>query len=238
MNTPPLPTDSQRKAARVAGVVTLLSMAIVIFANYRITMPLIVAGDAAQTIQNILAHETLFRIAVACNIAYCVGAVILLSALYVILSPVGRGVALAAAVSRLMFAGMWLLVAFDFLGALRLSGGADYLQTFEPERLQALARLRLAATSDAYYVGLPFYALANTLCAWLFLKSRYVPRWLAVSGVIASAWCVLSAFLYLVFPGFGEAINLYTLDSPMAVYEIVIAVWLIVRGLRPTNVAA
>jgi len=232
MNTFPPPSESQRKAARVAGLATLLSMAIVVFAHYRITMKLIVAGDAAQTIQNIVTHETLFRTAVACNVAYSVGAVILLSALYVVLSPVGRGMAWAAAACRLMFAATWVLVAIDFLGALRLGAGTDYLQTIEPERLQSLARLRLAGTSDAYYVGLPFYGLANTLCAWLWLKSRYLPRWLAISGVIASAWCFVSAFLYLVFPEFGDAINLYTLDSPMGLYEMVIGVWLLVRGLR------
>jgi hypothetical protein len=226
---------SQRRAARVAGWASLLSMAIVVFAHYRITSKLIVPGDASQTMQNIVAHETLFRAAVACNVAYCVGVVILLSAFYVVLSPVSRGVAWAAAACRLVFALTWMLVAIDFLGALRLGAGANYLQVIDPERLDALARVRLAGTSDAYYVGLPFYGLANTLCAWLWLKSRYVPRWLALSGVIASGWCVLSAFLYLVFPAFGTAVNLYTLDSPMAVFEIVISFWLLFRGLSPTT---
>ena len=207
-------------------------MAVVIFAHYAITLKLIVPGDAAETVQNILAHETMFRVAVACNVAYSIGAVVLLSALYVVLSPVGRGVAGAAAACRMIFAMTWMLVAIDFLGALRLGAGPDYLHVIDSERLHALARLRLAGTSDAYYVGLPFYGLANTLCAWLWLKSRYVPRWLALSGVVASGWCVLSAMLYLVFPAFGDAVNLYTLDSPMAVFEIVISIWLIVRGLR------
>ena len=238
MTDVPPPNASQQNAARVAGIVCLLSMAIVIFAFYGITSKLIVSEDTAQTMQNIVNHKTMFRIAVVCNVAYCVGIVILLSALYVVLSPVGRGIAFCAAACRLVFALLWALVAFDDLGVLRLATGADYLQSIEPERLHALARLRMAGASDAYYVGLPFYGLTNTLCAWLWLKSRYVPRWLALSGVIASGWCVVSAFLYLLFPAFGDAINLYTLDSPMALFEIVISVWLIVRGLRPINAGA
>ena len=63
---------------------------------------------------------------------------------------------------------------------------------FEPDRLQALAQRdnRLQAFDD-YYVGLPFFGLAATVCAWLWLKSNYIPRGLSIFGVIASAWCVL-----------------------------------------------
>ena len=63
-------------------------MAIVIFVNYAIYNPLIVPGSAAETARNIVAHQRLLRIAIACNIAYCVGVVVLLAALYVILKPV------------------------------------------------------------------------------------------------------------------------------------------------------
>ena len=54
--------DSQRTAARVAGFTCLFTMAIVVFANFRIHERLIVAGNAAETARNIMAHERLFRI--------------------------------------------------------------------------------------------------------------------------------------------------------------------------------
>ena len=60
--------DSQRKAARVEGITLLFAIAIVVFANYGIIFRLIVPGNAADTARNIMAHETLFRINIACNL--------------------------------------------------------------------------------------------------------------------------------------------------------------------------
>ena len=52
---------------------------------------------------------------------------------------------------------MWLLSTLNMLGALRLLSGASYLQIFEADRLQALARVSVAGTFDNYYIGLPFF---------------------------------------------------------------------------------
>jgi hypothetical protein len=231
--------QSQRTAARVAGYACLFAMMIVVLANYAIFVPLIVPGNAAETARNIMAHERLFRTAVVCNITYTSSVLVFLAALYVILRPVNLGLALVGALFRFVFALMWLVTALNMLGALRLLGTASYLQIFEPDRLQVLARLHLAANFDAYYVGLPFYGLASTVCAYLWAKSRYIPRGLALFGLISSAWCAISALAYLIFPEFGKAINLYTLDTPMAIFELVLSFWLLFSGLRlPVQVSA
>jgi len=84
-------------------------MAIVVFANFVIHERLMVAGDAAATARNIVAHERLFRISIACDLIYCVADVVQLTALYVILKPINRGLALLAAFGRLLYALMWVL---------------------------------------------------------------------------------------------------------------------------------
>lgn len=224
--------QSQPTAAKVAGWSFLFTMVIVVFANYGLLNPLIVRGNAAGTAQNIVAHETQFRIAATLFLTYSAGVVVLLSALYVILKPVNPGLALLGALFRLVFALLWLLSSINMLGALRLLGNASYLQGFEPDRLQVLSRLHLAANFDAYYVGLPFFALAATVCSYLWLKSNYIPRALAWFGLISSAWCVLCAFVYLIFPGFAKPVNPYWFDSPMALFEMALAFWLLLKGLR------
>src|SRR5437868_6848816 len=225
--------NSQRTAAKVAGWSGLLTFAIVVFANFVLLNPLIVPGNAAATAQNIVAHQTQFRITVVCFLTYSLGVIVLLSALYVILKPVNPGLALVGALSRLVFALLWLLSPLNLLGALRLLSNASYLQVFEPDRLQALAKLHLGASFDDYYVGLPFFGLAATICAWLWLKSNYIPRGLALYGVISSAWCVFCAFVYLIFPHFNKIVNDWWFDFPMAVFELVVSFWLLIKGLKP-----
>src|SRR6267143_4586387 len=161
-------TESQRKAAKVAGFACLFMMAIVVFANFGIHERLMVAGDAAATARNIIAHETLFRINIACFLIYCIGVLVLLTSLYVILMPVNRSLALLAAFFRLVYGLTWIVIALNLFEALRLLSGADYMRVFEVDRLQALSRLSQATSFDVYYVGLLFYALASTVCSYLW----------------------------------------------------------------------
>ena len=230
-------TQSQRTAAKVAGWSFLFTMVIVVFANYGLLNPLVVPGDAGATARNIVAHETQFRVVVIGFLAYSMGVFVLLTALYVILKPVNAGLALAGAIFRFVFALLWLLTTLNLLTSLRLLGTASYLQAFEPERLQALSRLYLSANFDDYYVGLPFFGLAATVCAYLFLKSNYIPKGLALFGVVSSAWCVLCAFIYLVFPGFAKPVDPYWFDSPMALFDLALGLWLLFKGLRSAKTA-
>ncbi len=227
--------NSQRTAAKVAGIAGLLAFALVVFGNYVLLGPLVVPRNAADTARNILAHETQFRLALICFITYGIGAIVLSTALYVILAPINRGLALAGALFRLVFAILWLIAPLNSLAALRLLGDASYLKVFEPDRLQVLARVQLAGSFDDYYVGLPFFGLAATVCAWLWLKSQYVPRGLSIFGVIGSAWCVFCVFAYLIFPNFNRIVNDYIFDSPMALFELVVSFWLLFKGLKPVE---
>jgi len=229
--------NAQRTAAKVAGWSGLLTFAIVVFGNYVLLNPLVVPGDAAATAQNVVAHQTQLRITVVCFLTYSLGVVVLLTALYVILKPVNPGLALVGAFFRLVFALLWLLSPLNLLSMLRLLSNANYLQVIEPDRLQALARLHLGATFDDYYIGLPFFGLAATVCAYLWLKSKYIPKGLAVFGLISSAWCVICAFVFLIFPHFNKIVNDYWFDSPMAIFELVLSFWLLFKGLRPAPVA-
>ena len=227
--------NSQRVAAKVAGISGLLAVVIVIFGNYALLGPLVVPGKAAETAQNFVAHSTQVRVALICFLTYGLSVVVLLAALYVIFRPVDRLLALIGALFRLVFALLWLLTTLNLLGALRLVGNAPYLQAFDEHHLQVLARLQIAASFDNYYVGLPFFGLAATVCGYLWFKSGYIPRSLAAFGVVASAWCVICVFIFLVFPSFDKTVNAYWFDSAMAIFELILSVWLLSKGIRTPN---
>src|SRR5204862_1440985 len=120
------------------------------------------------------------------DLIYCVGVVVLLTALYKVLKPVSQGLALLAALWRLIWVLMWLIMTLSLFDALRLLSGADYLKAFEGDRLRVLAKLDLDARFDYYFGGLLFGSLASTVCAYLWFKCGYVPRVLSAFGVISS----------------------------------------------------
>lgn len=228
---------SQRKAARVAGLAYLITFATLVYVNFGIFDPLIIENNATETAQNILAHEQLFRIGIVGNLIYCLGVVVLLTALYVILKPVSRGITLLATFWRLIWVLMWLVMTLNLFDALRFLGDDNYLRAFEGDRLQALARFRLASSVDYYYVGLLFGAFASTLSGYLWLKSRYIPRALAVFGMISSAFCVACTLIFYIFPNFDKIVNLWWFDTPMAIFDIVLSFWLLFKGLRTVEIA-
>ena len=224
--------ESQRKAAKVAGLAYLITFAIVVYVNFGIVDPLTVENNATETARNILANEQLFRIGMTGNLIYCVGLVVLFTALYVVLKPVNWGLALLGTFWRLVWLFMWLLVTLNLFDALRLLSSSDYLGAFEPEQLQALSRFHLATGFDYYYVGLLFSALASTVYGYLWYKSGYIPRALAVFGIISSAFCVGCTLVFYVFPNFDEKVNLWWFDTPMAIFDITLSFWLLFKGLK------
>ncbi len=224
---------SQRSAAKVVGFALVLAMGIAVLGEFYVSSGLIVPGDAADTARNLLAHGTRFRLSVACHLLHVVTLVALLTALHVIFEPVDRGLSLIAAGCRSVYAFTWVLAALDRLAALRLLDGPAYTRVFEAERLQALARLHLTGNFDAYYVGLPFFALASLICAYLWLRSGYLPRLWAAFGVTASAWGVGCAFAFLVFPDFNRLVGDWWFDTPLGLFEVGTGLWLLAKGLRP-----
>jgi hypothetical protein len=89
-----------RQAALVAGFAYLLNP--VSYAEFSIYPKLVAANNAAQTVQNISAHLSLFAAAILCYIISFIGDVILAWALYVLLAPVNRALSLLASWCQLV----------------------------------------------------------------------------------------------------------------------------------------
>ena len=228
--------ELKRKAAKVAGAAYLVSFAVVVFTQFRIHDRLVVAQNPEVTARNILAHEGLFRLGIVLDLFHCAALTALTIALYVILKSVNLGFALAAAVWRLLYVATWILMTLNLFDALRLLHASESLRVFEPERLHALAFFDLSARFDQYYVGLLFYGLASAICSYLWLKSVYIPKALAVFGLASSSWCAVCTFVFIIQPNFGDAVSLWWFDTPMGIFDLITSFWLLFVGLRrPTE---
>src|SRR5665811_2136026 len=132
--------ESQRKAATVVGFSYLFALPPAIFAEFYVRTQLIAFDNAAQTAQNIMAHERLFRLGTAGNLTVFALDVVLILALYVVLMPVNQSLALVAMGWGLIETATLVVVTLSDFDVLRILSGADYLHAFEADRLQALAR--------------------------------------------------------------------------------------------------
>lgn len=224
---------SQRQAGRVFAIATLLMYVAIMIAFNRFYAPFLVWGDDAATARNFAAHEPLLHFYIALSVVYGIGSLVVMAALSVIFRPIGRGLTLFAVFARLLYAAMWFIQLIGVFNALRIMRGGGFLQVFEPERLQALAGLQLASGWDAYYIGLTFYALGSILFSYLFFKSRYVPRALAVFGILVAFFEGVCGFAYLIDRNFGAIVSVNYYELPVFLFEVAISIWILVRGLRP-----
>ena len=222
--------EIQRKAARAVGLAYLFALVAGVFAEFYVRYRLVVSANPAQTAQNILAHEGLFRLGVVANLTTFAADVVLITALYVVLKPVAPNLALAAVFWRLLETASLGISALSDFDVLRLLSGADYLQPFEVDRLHALARLSLGAHGAAYQLGLFFFGFGSTLFCYLWFRSGYIPRALAGFGVFASALVGICAYTFILFP---KLINIAVPGcyAPIFFFELIMIFWLLLKGL-------
>ena len=206
--------------ARVAGLVYILSVIIVVVSQFAVSGPLFVTGHPDATARNILAHETRFRISIVMDMFYGGSVIVVLTAFYVILKSFGETLALLAAACRMVMAMLWIIVARNQLTVVRL---------LHREPANPLSRTLLSGW-EGYYTGLLFWSVAATICAYLWLRSRYVPRALAVFGIAASAWALFCTAVYLIVPTFSGIVNLWWFDTPLTLFELGVSIVLLVRG--------
>ena len=124
-------------------------------------------------------------------------------------------------VAYMASAGTWLLLLeLSREHAQAASAGAPHFQT--------LSSLLVATqgSTTAWFTAIVF-SLGSLMFYYLFYQSRLIPRWLSVWGLAGAVLYLASPLLDMFGHGFG------ILMAPLAVAEIVLAVWLIVRGFNP-----
>jgi Domain of unknown function (DUF4386) len=232
-----MPDETQRTAARVVGATYLIALVPAVFAEFYVRGQLVVAGNAAQTALNIVAHERLFRLGIASNLAVFAVDIALIAALYVVLKPVNGSLALLAAGWGLIETATLVVAALSDFDVLRILSGAEYLKAFELDRLQALARLSISTHGDAYNVGLVFAGLRSTTFCYLWFKSRFIPRTLAGWGMVASFLMGGRAYSFIIVPELTTVVPVEIYGGPIFVFELTMGLWLLFKGLRPYRLA-
>jgi hypothetical protein len=192
---------------------------------------LVVPGNAAETANNIMASEQLFRIGAAIDVITYALVAILALAFYILLKPVSKNLALLGLVFRLGEAFMLVIMTLNSYIVLMLLSGADYLTVFETDQLQALVLLFSNAHETGYNIGLIFVFLGAGVFTYLLLKSNYIPRILAVWGIVGYLVALVGTLAILVLPTPSPMLN--SLPYALAgVYEIVVGFWLLIKGVN------
>lgn len=214
--------------ARVAGLAYLITIMLGIFSVSYVESSLFISGNNAETVENILENEFLFRIGIASEILMYVLVVLLAWSLYVILKTVNKNLALLALLWRLgeAIVGAGATVLSGLIPLLLLNSGT----TFETQQLNSLVKLFLDVRPVGLDVVLIFIGMGGTLFCYLFYRSKYVPRILAVWGMLTYLTMLILSFVSLISP-ISETIKI-AFYTPGGVFEITFGMWLLIKGIN------
>lgn len=225
------PDAIQHRWARVVGFSYVFALVPSIFAEFYVSGRLI-SGDAIVTAQNIIAHERLFRLGIASNLLVFAADVVMVTALYIVLERVNRRLALLATFFRLIETTILIVAALNDFYVLRLLSGASYLTIVNSDELAALARVSIGAHGSAYGVALLLFGFGSSVFCYLWLRSGYIPKLLALWGLLASAWIGICAFTFIVFPELEKVITIGYYGGPIFLFELTIGLWLLFKSIR------
>jgi hypothetical protein len=224
--------ESQRKAARVAGLIYLLTMATANFAEFYVRRHVLVHGDALQTARNIAASAPLFRLGLASDLLTLACDIALVAALYVVLKPINSNLALLAVFWRLVECSVVAVTLATDFAALLILSGADSLRALDAEQLPALARLLISMDAGGNRVAALFFGLGSTLFCYLWFKSRYIPRALAALGIFASLVPMFIPLATIVLSSLADVpLRRARTGVPIVIFEVILGFWLLVTGI-------
>ncbi|MEA2651805.1 MAG: hypothetical protein QOI85_1526 [Chloroflexota bacterium] len=218
---------SPRKVAVIAGIGLLVMALLAPFALFGVIRSLVVPGDAAATVQNISASEGLFRAGIAAFLIVIMLDVVVAWALYVLLMPVGRTVALLTAWLRLVFAAVFGYALVNLLDVAQLVGGAEG-SALQGEQLRAQVMASLASFDNGWTgIALAIFGLHLFGLGYLLFRSAHFPRFLGVLVGIAGGGYLVDSFGMILVPDYAWTVGTFTF-----VGEALLILWLFWRAIR------
>jgi hypothetical protein len=197
---------------------------------------LIVHGNPVATVNNIAAHEMLFRFGIAGQFISQAAFIFVALALYKLLEGVNRRHASLMVILIVVSVPIALVNEVNSLAALALVRGADFLSIVEKPQRDAFAMLFINMHGRGLVVAELFWGLWLFPLALLVYRSRFLPRflgvWLALAG---AAWVILS-LVSILLPQYQNKV--YTYTQPAVLGEIALMLWLLIKGAKPPVLAA
>ncbi len=154
--------------------------------------------------------------------------------LYPVVRRHGESLALGSVGFRLLEGGLYLVAAIGTFLLLQVGQDATAGSPV-PSYLRTSGALLLTLRDQAGLTGVLAFYLGASMYYYVFYRSRLIPRWLSGWGLAGTALGALAGLLVLFrVTGYMSAPQV-ALNLPIGVNEMVLAIWLLVRGFRSST---
>ena len=187
-------------------------------------------GDAAATATQLRLNPALFRVGFAAYLVEAFSDVILAWLFYVLLKPVHRELALLSAFFGLVSMSLFAVTKMFYFSA-PVFLKSKYLTAFPPEQLEALAGGFLSLYGALSGLFMLFYGTGWIIRGYLTFKSGYLPRLVGALMAIAGLGFFAKNVTKVLAPAYSSDLLL----APMFLNVLVLAIWMLVKGVDRAN---
>jgi len=135
--------------------------------------------------------------------------------------------------SRITEGVLFVVAVGGLFSLLALSGELAGASDVAASALQPIGTALWAGYDYAWVLGQSVFCVGAVMLYYLLYRSRRIPRWLSIWGLIAAPLMLVAGFT-LPFTGDPNSAVSSILYAPMGLQEMVLAVWLIARGFNPS----
>ena len=219
--------NTSKKTARIAGFLYFMyfitSVIATLFGNF-------VFVDAPATLNTMIAHESSFRTGLVISLFSAVFFLLAAWALYVLLKPVNKNLALLFLLLNLGGFVIWCLSTLNLFAGLLFLSGADYLKVFQPDQLQAQATLFINLYKNGTVIAQIPYGIWLFPLGYLVFKSGFLPKILGIFLIADFFGQLIFVMQRFLLPGY-EVIS-YPCSVVSFIAEISLTLWLLIKGVQ------
>jgi hypothetical protein len=214
-----------KERSRVLGIAFLIQCVVPIIANVFFLSPLINADDIPQTMVNLAGHPGQLRIGVFAELITALGIIFLGVVLYQVLRKENGLLALTGLCFYCLEAVLVIASRSNDLFLLEIS--RDFLAAGQPGNLVTLAVVLLASMTFNYSAAMLAFSVGAPLFYFLLYRTKLVPRWMAMWGLVTAICPCLIATVASLF-GYHFPFWFYI---PYIPFEFVIGFWILFKGI-------
>ena len=228
--------NTSRKTAIIVGVLFIIAT-VMLFVGGAFYEPILSSPDYLDIAYP---NKTIVIIGILLEFAKIPAIALIPVFLFPILRKHNEALALGYVVFRLLEA--VLLVGIEINKLSLISVSRDYLNIggTDASFLQNIGSWIQSVNDWTFAIYLIVFTLGALMFYSVLYKSKLIPRFISAWGFIAAALLLIGSVLIMVdmFAGISETGLELIFALPIAVNEMVLAVWLIVKGFNPTAITA
>jgi hypothetical protein len=212
--------------ARVTGLLLALSMVFGFIGEWYIPSQFM-SLDAATTAQKIASSQSLYRFGFAAYLVEAICDIGLSVLFYVLLKPVNKPLALAAAFFGLVATALYAVAEIFYFAPTVLLSGASYMKAFSPEQVNALTMLSLKLFARIGVMFLALYGIATVLRGYLILRSAYLPKFIGLLLMLGGVAFIAKNVTTVLAPAYSSELLLAVLFPA----GLSLTLWMILKGV-------